>query len=303
MILITGHKNPDTDSYLAAIVAENLFKKLGLDVKAVAQGKPNKETRYVLDYLGIDDLDIISGNVEAEEVILVDHNNPMESIDNLDDIKIRMVIDHHALKLQTSYPLNIRMESLGCTGSILFKLYNENNIEIDKKMATLMLSEIISDSLLFKSPTCTKEDIEIAEKLEKIAEVNKEEYGLEMLKCGTDISDLSASEIINLDRKTMMLKDLKASIAQVNTASIEDTLKRKEEYEEKMKEEIEANNLDLFIFVITDIINSNSLVISLGEKAELVEKAYGVSLSENTALLKGVVSRKKQIVPILTDNA
>lgn len=303
MILITGHKNPDTDSYLAAIVAENLFKKLGLDVKAVAQGKPNKETRYVLDYLGIDDLDIISGNVEAEEVILVDHNNPMESIDNLDDIKIRMVIDHHALKLQTSYPLNIRMESLGCTGSILFKLYNENNIEIDKKMAILMLSEIISDSLLFKSPTCTKEDIEIAEKLEKIAEVNKEEYGLEMLKCGTDISDLSASEIINLDRKTMMLKDLKASIAQVNTASIEDTLKRKEEYEEKMKEEIEANNLDLFIFVITDIINSNSLVISLGEKAELVEKAYGVSLSENTALLKGVVSRKKQIVPILTDNA
>lgn len=303
MILITGHKNPDTDSYLAAIVAENLFKKLGLDVKAVAQGKPNKETRYVLDYLKIDDLDIISGNVEAEEVILVDHNNPMESIDNLDDIKIRMVIDHHALKLQTSYPLNIRMESLGCTGSILFKLYNENNIEIDKKMATLMLSEIISDSLLFKSPTCTKEDIEIAEKLEKIAEVNKEEYGLEMLKCGTDISDLSASEIINLDRKTMMLKDLKASIAQVNTASIEDTLKRKEEYEEKMKEEIEANNLDLFIFVITDIINSNSLVISLGEKAELVEKAYGVSLSENTALLKGVVSRKKQIVPILTDNA
>lgn len=303
MILITGHKNPDTDSYLAAIVAENLFKKLGLDVKAVAQGKPNKETRYVLDYLGIDHLDIISGNVEAEEVILVDHNNPMESIDNLDDIKIRMVIDHHALKLQTSYPLNIRMESLGCTGSILFKLYNENNIEIDKKMATLMLSEIISDSLLFKSPTCTKEDIEIAEKLEKIAEVNKEEYGLEMLKCGTDISDLSASEIINLDRKTMMLKDLKASIAQVNTASIEDTLKRKEEYEEKMKEEIEANNLDLFIFVITDIINSNSLVISLGEKAELVEKAYGVSLSENTALLKGVVSRKKQIVPILTDNA
>lgn len=303
MIYITGHKNPDTDSYLAAIVAENMYKKLGMEVKGVAQGKPNKETRYVLDYLHLDDLEIISSDLNIEEIILVDHNNPMESIDNLDDVKIMGVIDHHALKLQTSYPLNIRMESLGCTGSILYKMYKENNIEVTKKIATLMLSEIISDSLLFKSPTCTDEDKKIAEELEKIAEVNKEEYGLEMLKCGTDISDLNANEIINLDRKTMMLKDIKASIAQVNTASIEETLKRKEEYELAMQKEIEENGLDIFMFVITDIINSNSVAIVLGDKKDLVEKSYGVKLENNTALLKGVVSRKKQIVPILTENA
>lgn len=303
MIYITGHKNPDTDSYLAAIVAENMYKKLGMEVKGVAQGKPNKETRYVLNYLNIDDLEIISGNINVEEIILVDHNNPMESIDNLDDVKIIGVIDHHALKLQTSYPLNIRMESLGCTGSILYKMYKENNIEITKKIATLMLSEIISDSLLFKSPTCTDEDKKIAEELEKIAEINKEEYGLQMLKCGTDISDLNASEIINLDRKTMMLKDIKASIAQVNTASIEDTLKRKEEYELAIQKEITESELDIFMFVITDIINSNSVAIVLGNKKYLVEKSYGVKLENNIALLKGVVSRKKQIVPILTENA
>lgn len=302
MILITGHKNPDTDSYLSAIVTENMYKKLGKDVKAVAQGKPNKETKYVLDYLNLSELDVILGDVDTKEIILVDHNNPMESIDNLDDVKIVQVIDHHALKLQTSYPLNVRMESLGCTSSILFKMYRENGVEIDKKIATLMLSAIISDSLLFKSPTCTEKDIEIAEELEKIAEVNKEEYGLNMLKKGTDISDFTAKEIINLDRKNMMLKDVNASIAQINTASIEDTMKRKEEFEEEIKKAIEENNLDIFVLAITDIINSNSQVLVFGDKKDIVEKAYGVKLEDNTALLKGVVSRKKQIVPILTDN-
>lgn len=302
MILITGHKNPDTDSYLSAIVAENMYKKLGKDVKAVAQGKPNKETKYVLDYLNLSELDVISGDVDTKEIILVDHNNPMESIDNLDDVKIVQVIDHHALKLQTAYPLNVRMESLGCTSSILFKMYRENGVEIDKKIATLMLSAIISDSLLFKSPTCTEKDVEIAEELEKIAEVSKEEYGLNMLKKGTDISDFTAKEIINLDRKNMMLKDVNASIAQINTASIEDTMKRKEEFEEEIKKAIEENNLDIFVLAITDIINSNSQVLVFGDKKDIVEKAYGVKLEDNTALLKGVVSRKKQIVPILTDN-
>lgn len=303
MILITGHKNPDSDSYLSAIIAENMYKKLGKDVKAVAQGKPNKETQYVLDYLDLEHLDVISGNVDAEEVILVDHNNPMESIDNIDNVKVVQIIDHHALKLQTSYPLNVRMESLGCTASILFKMYNENKIEITKKIATLMLSAIISDSLLFKSPTCTEEDKEIAKKLEEIAGISATEYGLEMLKKGTDISDFSAKEIINLDRKNMNLKDVKAAIAQVNTASIEDTMKRKLDFEAEMKKEIEENDLDIFMLVITDIINSNSQAIVLGNKKNIVEKAYGVKLVDNTALLEGVVSRKKQIVPVLTDNA
>lgn len=303
MILITGHKNPDTDSYLSAIVAENMFKKLGKNVKAVAQGKPNKETQYVLKYLKLDNLDIISGNVDTEEIILVDHNNPMESVDNLEDIKIIQVIDHHALKLQTSYPLNIRMESLGCTSSILYKMYKENNIEITEEIAKLMLSAIISDSLLFKSPTCTDEDRKIANELEKIAGINKEEYGLEMLKAGTDISEFTANGVINLDRKNMMLKDINASIAQVNTTSIEETLKRQVEFEKEMEKEIEANNLDLFMLVITDIINSNSVALVKGAKKEIVEKAYNVKLENDKAFLSGVVSRKKQIVPILTENA
>ena len=167
-----------------------------------------------------------------------------------------------------------------------------------------MLSAIISDTLLFKSPTCTKEDVEIAEELNKIACLNIEEYGLTMLKAGTDLSDVSAEGLVALDAKEITIAgNINSVIAQVNTASIPDMLERKEEIENAMKKVIEEKNLDLFFFAITDIINSNSQVIALGKEASLVEKSYNVTLENNTAFLKGVVSRKKQIIPVLTENA
>lgn len=180
-------------------------------------------------------------------------------------------------------------------------MYKENNIEIDRKIAILMISAIISDTLLFKSPTCTDEDKKAVEELNKIANLNIEEYGIEMLKAGTDLSDLTADELVNLDAKEVKIGNYKTVIAQVNTASIQDMMQRKEEIENAMKKVIEEKNLDLFFFAITDIINSNSQVIALGE-TEIVEKSYNVKLEENTALLKGVVSRKKQIIPVLNEN-
>lgn len=182
-------------------------------------------------------------------------------------------------------------------------MYKQNNIDIDRNTAMLMLSAIISDTLLFKSPTCTKEDKEIAEKLGGITGINIEEYGLAMLKAGTDLSDLSAEELIVLDAKEFTLKDtVKSIIAQVNTASIPDMLKRKEEIEKAMNKKIKEENLDLFFLAITDIINSNSQVIALGNYANIVEKSYDVKLEDNTAFLPDIVSRKKQIIPVLTKN-
>lgn len=183
-------------------------------------------------------------------------------------------------------------------------MYKEYGFEIDEKIAVLMLSAIISDTLLFKSPTCTDEDRKAAEQLSKIVYpriLNVEEYGLEMLKAGTDLSDLTAAELINLDAKEVTIGNYKTIIAQVNTASITEMLNRKSEIEEVIKKSVEENGLDLFFFAITDIINSNSQVIAFG-KTELVEKSYGVKLENNTALLKGIVSRKKQIIPVLTEN-
>lgn len=301
---IFGHKNPDTDTITSSLVMTNFERKMG-DENAVAcrLGKLNKETEYVLNYLNIEAPELISNIEEGSNVILVDHNCQSESIENLDKMNILKVIDHHKIALNTSYPLYYRAEPVGCTETIMYKLYKENGIEIDKKIAGLMLSAIISDTLLLKSPTTTEDDKKAVEELSKIAELDPQVYGLDMLKAGTDLSTLTIDEILHIDAKQMSFKSVKSIINQVNTASIPDVMKMKKELEQGMNEIIEKENLDLFMLLITDIINSNSQVIALGKSAKIVEKAYGVKLEDNTALLEGVVSRKKQVVPIMTEIA
>ena len=183
------------------------------------------------------------------------------------------------------------------------KLYEENGVEITKEIATLMLSAIISDTLLLKSPTTTEDDKIAVEKLAKIAEIDYGEYGLEMLKAGTDLSSFTIEEILSLDAKQIDFKDVKSIVNQVNTADINDVLEMKDELEAGINKIIDDEGLDLFMLLITDIVNSNSQVIALGKNADLVEKAYGVKLEDNTVLLEDVVSRKKQVVPIMTESA
>ena len=302
-ILVFGHKNPDTDSITSSIVMANFEKKLGNDAESCRLGNINKETEYVLNYLGVEAPKLIDSVEDGANVILVDHNSYEESIDNLDKVNILKVVDHHKIVLSTSYPLYYRAEPVGCTETVLYKMYKEYGVEIDKKIAGLMLSAIISDTLLLKSPTTTDEDKKAVEELTKISDLDPESYGLDMLKAGTDLSSFSIEEILNLDAKQVTLKDTKTIINQVNTASIEEVMKKKVELEEGMEKIIKEKDLDLFMLLITDIINSNSQVIALGKAAGIVEKSYGVKLEDNTALLKGVVSRKKQVIPILTENA
>lgn len=302
-ILVFGHKNPDTDSITSSLVLANLEQKLGNDAVACRLGKVNKETEYILNYLGIEAPELIENVEDGAEVMLVDHASNKESIENLDNVTILKIVDHHKVALNTGYPLYYRAEPVGSTQSVLYKMYKENGVEIDKTIATLMLSAIISDTLLFKSPTCTAGDVEIAKELAEIAEIDVNTYGLEMLKAGTDLSEFSIEEILNLDAKEIDFKEVKSVVAQVNTASIEDVMTMKSDLEAGMQKVIDEKNLDLFMFLITDIVNSNSQVIALGSRNDLVEKAYGVTLVDNTALLEGVVSRKKQVVPVMTENA
>lgn len=303
-VFIFGHKNPDTDSIVSSLVMADFEKKLGNEnVVPCRLGIVNKETEFILNYLGLEAPMLIEDLEDGAEVIIVDTANPGELIPNLSNVKIKKIVDHHQVLLNTGYPLFYRAEPVGCTETVMYKLYKENNLEIDKTIATLMLSAIISDTLLFKSPTCTEDDIKAVKELAKIAEIDYETYGMEMLKAGTDLSSFSIKEILNLDAKAITLKDTKSIIAQVNTASIPDVMKMKADLEEEITKIIEENNLDLFMFLITDIINSNSQVIALGNSASIVEKAYNVKLENNTALLTGVVSRKKQVVPVMTENA
>ncbi|MCI6994056.1 manganese-dependent inorganic pyrophosphatase [uncultured Methanobrevibacter sp.] len=301
---VFGHKSPDSDSITSSLVMANLEKELGnSEAQAYRLGNINKETEFILNYLGIDAPELLESVEDDANVILVDHNSPSESVDNLENANILKVVDHHKLALETSYPLFLRFEPVGCTETILCKLYEENDVEITKEMATLMVSAIISDTLLLKSPTTTEDDKKAVAKLAEIAEIDAEEYGLEMLKAGTDLSSFSIEEILALDAKQIDFKDVKSIVNQVNTASIPDVLEMKDELEAGINKIIEDENLDLFMLLITDIVNSNSQVIALGKNADLVEKAYGVKLNDNMVLLEGVVSRKKQVVPIMTDNA
>lgn len=303
-MIVFGHKSPDTDTICSAIVMSDLQGKLGKKVKAVRLGELNKETEYALKYLNVEKPEIISEVENGQEVILVDHNEFSQSANNIENAKIKMVVDHHRIcDFQTAEPLYYRAEPVGCTCTILYKLYKENNVEISEKMAGLMLSAIISDTLLLKSPTKTDEDEKAVKELAQIANLDYQTYGLEMLKAGTDLSDFSAKELIGLDCKECALSDKKAKIAQVNTADINDMMTRKAEIEETMKKDIEENGLDLFVFVITDIINSNSQAIVLGKETAIFEKGFNKKLEDNTAFLPGVVSRKKQILPVLQENA
>ena len=303
-VLVFGHKNPDTDTITSAIVYAYLKNQLGVEAEAVALGEPNNETKFALEKFGFDAPRIIE-NVkdEADKVILVDHNEFQQSADGIEDVQITEVIDHHRIaNFQTADPLYFRAEPVGCTATILNKLFKENGVAIPANIAGLMLSAIVSDTLLFKSPTCTEQDVKAGAELAEIAGVDAAEYGLAMLKAGADLSDKSLEDLLSLDAKGFEFGAYKATVAQVNAVDIEDVLGRQEELENLLNKNVADNGLDLFFFVVTDILNNDSTAVAAGQAAEAAAKAFGAEIVNGRIALPGVVSRKKQIVPVLTEN-
>ena len=302
-IIVFGHQNPDTDTIMSAIAIANLENKKGNNAKACKLGNINKETKYALEYFKQEEPKTIENVLEGQEVILVDHNEFSQSAKGIENAKILRVVDHHKIgDFKTSEPLYYTAMPVGCTATIIYGMYEQERIEIEPKIAGLMLSAIISDTLLFKSPTCTSLDVEVGNKLAQIANVDVNKYGLEMLKAGTDLSDFSPKELINIDSKTFTKNEVKMQIAQVNTTSIEDVLKNKEAIENAMNEFIKENSEDLFVLLITDILENNSQILVTGSRKDLVEKSFGITLQDNMAFLPGVVSRKKQVVPVIDKN-
>ncbi len=301
--LIFGHKNPDTDTITSAIVYAYLKKQLGVDVEAVRLGKVNNETQFALDKFGFTAPRLIA-NVkdEAQQVILVDHNEFQQSADGIEEVQITEVIDHHRIaNFQTADPLYFRAEPVGCTATILNKIFKENNVEIPSNIAGLMLSAIVSDTLLFKSPTCTQQDVKAGAELATIAGIDADVYGLAMLKAGADLSDKSLEDLLSLDAKGFEFGSYKATVAQVNAVDIEDVLGRQAELENLLNKNVADNGLDLFFFVVTDILNNDSTAVAVGTVAEAAAKAFGAEVVNGRISLPGVVSRKKQIVPVLTE--
>lgn len=301
-VLIFGHLNPDTDAIGAAIAFAELQKALDVDAEAVALGTPSEETQYALDYFGLNAPRVVTSiKEETNDVMLVDHNEFQQSVSDIRELNILSVVDHHRIaNFETANPLYYRAEPVGCTSTIIYKMYQEMEAEISQAVAGMMLSAIISDTLLFKSPTCTPEDVNAAEKLAEIAAVDLESYGLELLKAGTKLSDKPAAVLLDLDAKSFPMADKTVRIAQVNTVDLQEVFDRQNELEAAMATENAEKGYDLFLLVATNILDSDSEILAVGNELTQVEAAFETTLVNNRALLPGVVSRKKQVVPQLT---
>ena len=302
-ILVFGHQNPDSDAIGSSVAFAYLAKEAyGLDTEAVALGTPNEETAFVLNYFGVEAPRVItSAKAEgAEQVILTDHNEFQQSVSDIVEVEVYGVVDHHRVaNFETASPLYMRLEPVGSASSIVYRMFKEHGVAVPKEIAGLMLSGLISDTLLLKSPTTHPSDKVIAPEL---AGVNLEEYGLAMLKAGTNLASKSAEELIDIDAKTFELNGNKVRVAQVNTVDIAEVLERQAEIEDAMQAANAANGYSDFVLMITDIVNSNSEILALGSNMDKVETAFNFKLENNHAFLPGAVSRKKQVVPQLTES-
>ncbi|MGK4018009.1 manganese-dependent inorganic pyrophosphatase [Weissella paramesenteroides] len=299
--LVFGHQNPDTDTIASAVSAAYFLNKAyQVETEAAALGTPNAETEYALNYFKVDAPRIIE-KADTDEVILVDHNEASQSVANLADVTVTGVYDHHKINFTSAAPLWFINKPLGSVATVLYYEYKNADIEIPAKIAGLMLSAIISDTLLLKSPTTTPLDKPALEELAKIAGLDDyEAYGLEMLKAGTDLSTKTAKELIDGDAKSFELAGKTIRIGQVNTVDVNDVFARRDEIVPAIESELADDGYDTFVFVVTNILDSDSDILVLGEDQEKVAAAFGVKLVDGRASLPGVVSRKKQVVPPLT---
>lgn len=301
-VLITGHRNPDTDSICSALAYADLKSACGADVEAVRLGAVNAETQFALDTFGVSAPRLVeSVAAETSQVILVDHNERQQSAVDIRDVTVTEVIDHHRIaNFETTAPLYYRCEPVGCTATIVLKMYGEKGIPVSPPVAGLMLSAILSDTLLLKSPTCTDEDIVAANALAAIAGVDLQTYGRDMLRAGANLRDRPIAQLIAADAKEFSMGGAKVEIAQLNAVDVDDVLARQAQLEPAIDDVIAAKGLDLFLLVITDILANDSVGLALGPRAAAVETAFGTTLQANRVFLSGIVSRKLQVVPMLT---
>ncbi len=302
--LIFGHQNPDTDAIGTAIAYSYLQNKLGYNTEPVALGEANDETAFALKKFGFEAPRVIKTAAnEVDKVMLVDHNEPQQSVSDIDKVTVTHVVDHHRImNFNTTSPLFYLDEPVGCTSTIMYDLYRYNDVEIPKNIAGIMLSAIISDTLLLKSPTTTDKDKKAVEALAEIAGVDYQSYGLEELKAGTNIADKSEEELIDLDAKSFELNGQTARVAQINVVDLPEAMERKDSFLKAMEDVLEAENYDLFMLLITNVLDSDSkaLVVGNDNAKAAFEKAFG-KVVDSEIDLPGVVSRKKQVVPQLTE--
>lgn len=296
-----GHKNPDTDSILSAILVSRFGKKIfDLDIRAARAGETNNETKYILRLLKIKEPELLE-RIRDENVIMVDTTEPSQIADGLTEDNLLAIIDHHNLGgLKSSKPVYCRVEPMGCTSSIIYKILREKNARIDKVSAILMIAGIISDTLNFASPTTTNEDKKILRELNKIAKLNINKFVKELFEVKSSLKGISMEDIINKDYKQFDMGKNKVGIGVWETVFPETVNSQKEKIISALLKKKRSEKMNYMFFAVVDIIKNNSyLYIAGDEEGDLAKDVFGDIVKDDTMFLRGVVSRKKQIVPQL----
>ena len=240
---------------------------------------------------------------KKKQLILVDHNEKNQAVNGADSAEILEIIDHHRLRtIETAGPVFFRNQPLGSTCTIIYLMYKEYGVEINKTIAGLLLAAILSDTLMFRSPTCTNIDKKAGEELSKIAGVDYEEFAKEMFHAGSNLSGKTATEILHQDFKKFTVDDLTIGIGQINSMSAEELVEIKEKIQPELSKVADDDGLDMLFFMLTDIISESSEVVFAGAKAQhTLNAAFGVNIDGDSARLPGVVSRKKQLLPNIVE--
>lgn len=238
-----------------------------------------------------------------KKIILVDHNEKNQAVDGIDQAEILEIIDHHRLgTIQTMAPVFFRNQPLGCTATIVYQMYQENEVELDATMAGLLCSAIISDTLMYRSPTCTLADKTAANKLAKIAGLDVESYAMEIFKAGSNLSSKSEKDIFFQDFKKFNFNEIRFGVGQINSMSAEELEEIKNRLVPYIETVMEGDTFDMVFLMLTDILNESSELIFAGNNADnLVESAFNVQCIGQSAQLPGIVSRKKQLIPVIME--
>ena len=303
-LTIVGHKSPDTDSVTSAIAYANLKNLMGTkEAFAVVPGDLDNETKFVLDYFKVPYPEKLTDcRHRCKKVILIDHNDLAQAVDNLNTENIVEVVDHHRIGgFTNSKAIFFLIEPVGATGGIIANLYEQNKVPISREMAGLMMSAILSDTVLFKSPTSSPRDAAAVEKLAKIAGVDPMKFGLELLRIKTDITSKSAKDILMGDFKRFNFSGTKSGVGQIEVADLNDLTPKRASILAEMNKMKDSENLDMIVMILTDVMKGDSDLLFVGNAAAAqgFEKAFGGKIADNSIYREKLLSRKLEVIPLL----
>lgn len=295
--LVMGHMNPDTDSIVSAIAAADLYTKRGIEAKPGAQGAPTPETNFVLEKFGMVAPSVVE-DVAGQKMYLVDYSDLAQAPKGIGEAEILGIVDHHKLgDVTTSNPLEIWTWPVGCTCTVIKSMYDFYGIEIPKGIAGGLLCAILSDTVMFKSPTCTDADKKAVDVLAKIAGVSDVmALGMEMFKVKSAVAGASMKDLVFRDYKDFDMGGKKVGIGQLEVVDLSILDPVKAGLQEEIARVKNEGRHSVFL-LLTDIMKEGSEMLIVSDDPSVVEKAFGVKPQGNSVWLNGVMSRKKQVVP------